>query len=258
MERRSGNLWDLIRVAISFLFERRRAAHSVELPEVVNRVMTHEKAVALTFDADLTPKMESAMRGGTQSWCDHSILDALEHYKIPVTFFLSGKWIAAHPKETERITENRLFEIGNHGHSHAGFSALSSSSPRSFSEESIDEEEVMKAEKMLSKYKSFKRYFRFPHMTLSRARVAFARRLGYFVIEGNINRLDVYEKNPRVLAKKIMKALSPGSIVALHLHGGIYAPATGHAIPEIIARAEKKGYRFLTLSNLMKLGPPSS
>lgn len=257
MEKRNGNLWDLIRIALSFLTERNRARRSVELPQVVNRVLTQDKVIALTFDADLTPKMESAMRSG-RSWCEHSILDILEHYKVSSTFFLAGKWMLMHPKETERIAGNPLFEIGNHGYSHAGFSALSGQSARFYSEDTIDEEEVMTAEKLLSKYPSFKRCFRFPNMTLSRARVAFVRRLGYFVIEGNINRLDSYEKNPRVLAKRIIKKMTPGSIVVLHLHGGVHAPATGLALPEIITRAQKRGYRFVKLSELLKLGPPRS
>ena len=257
MEKRSGNLWDLIRVALSFLTERRRARRSVELPQVVNRVLTQEKAVALTFDADLTPKMESAMRSG-RTWCDKSILDILEHYRVPATFFLSGKWALMHPREMERISANKLFEIGNHGYSHAGFSAFSGQSPRFYSEDTIDEEEVMSAEKLLSKYPSFRRFFRFPSMTLSRARVAFVRRLGYFVVEGDINRPAAHEKNPRVLAKRIAKGFAPGSIIALHLHGAPLAPSTGLALPDLIARAQKKGYRFAKLSDLFKLGAPQS
>ncbi len=259
MESRGGTILDLIRAILSFFFERRRAKHSVELPEVINRVVTAEKAAALTFDADLTPKMESMMRGGMKkAWCDERLLSTLEALKIPATFFLSGKWMAAHPSAVARIAGNPLFELGNHGYTHAGFSALSSASPRFSPEDKINEEEIVRAEKMLREYPSFRRYFRFPHMTLTRPRVAFVRRLGYFVIEGNINRPDVHERHAHTLTRKILRRLSPGSIVALHLHGGNHAPATGAALPELIVRTRKKGYRFLKLSDLLKLGRPSS
>lgn len=259
MESRGGTISDLIRAFLSFFLERRRTKHFVELPEVVNRIVTTEKAIALTFDADLTPKMESSMHvGGKKTWYDEHLLATLETLKISATFFLSGKWMEAYPDITARIAENPLFELGNHGYSHAGFSMLSSPSPQTISEEKIDEDDVIKTEKILFTYPSSRRYFRFPMMTLSRPRVALVRRLGYFVIEGNINRPDIRVRHPAKLARNVIRHLLPGSIVILHFHDGPHAPATGAALPEIIMKGQKKGYRFLKLSDLMKLGRPSS
>ncbi|HEX3939452.1 MAG TPA: hypothetical protein VHX43_18270, partial [Xanthobacteraceae bacterium] len=47
----------------------------------------------------------------------------------------------------------------------------------------------------------------------------------------------------------------PGSIVVLHMNGGRDAPATGAALPDIIARLRAEGYSFVKISDLLKLPP---
>ena len=74
-------------------------------PEIVYRVETFKKKVALTFDDgpddDATPK----------------ILDILRDKKVPATFFVVGDQIKLFPKQLQRIAAEG-HQIGNHSWNH--------------------------------------------------------------------------------------------------------------------------------------------
>lgn len=69
-----------------------------------------DSAIALTFDAC----------GGD---ADEDLIKWLKTEEIPATLFLSGIWIANHPELTVELSENRLFNIENHGYRHLPCSA---------------------------------------------------------------------------------------------------------------------------------------
>jgi len=72
-------------------------------------------AVALTFD--LCPVLQ---RPG---W-DGPLVDFLESQHVPATFFASGRWIATHDAEVQRIRSVPFFELGTHGQRHRHLPAL--------------------------------------------------------------------------------------------------------------------------------------
>ncbi len=77
---------------------------------VKTRLVTDKKAIALTFDAD----------SGNY---DSGLIDYLKKEKVPATLFITGKWIDEHPDIFQELSENRLFEIENHGSNHKPCSA---------------------------------------------------------------------------------------------------------------------------------------
>jgi peptidoglycan/xylan/chitin deacetylase (PgdA/CDA1 family) len=80
-----------------------------------------------------------------------------------------------------------------------------------------------------------------------------ASNLGYTVIGGDVLGGDGFEKNTDVIVKKVISKVRPGSIVVLHMMGGPNAPHTGDALPIIIRKLKKKGYTFVTISDVLKL-----
>ncbi|MET9634798.1 polysaccharide deacetylase family protein, partial [Lentzea sp. NPDC006480] len=73
--------------------------------ELVNRVETNEKVVALTFDDGPDP-------AGAQQ-----VLDTLREEQAKATFFLMGRDLASHPELGRKIAEAG-HEIGNHTYNH--------------------------------------------------------------------------------------------------------------------------------------------
>ena len=57
-----------------------------------------------------------------------------------------------------------------------------------------------------------------------------------------------------LMVKAVVDNVKPGSIVLFHANGRGWH--TGSALPEIIRRLRDKGYKFLTVSELLKAGEP--
>jgi peptidoglycan/xylan/chitin deacetylase (PgdA/CDA1 family) len=62
---------------------------------------------------------------------------------------------------------------------------------------------------------------------------------------------DAFQPNPDPIVQAVVDRVRPGSIVVMHLHGGPNAPATDEALRRIIPALKQKGYRFVTLSELL-------
>src|SRR6516225_4000017 len=83
---------------------------------------TNQKVVALTFDADMTPRMSNELKGGKiASWYNQKVIATLRQERVPATLFLAGLWIERYPAVTQDLSADPLFEIGNHSYSHPGF-----------------------------------------------------------------------------------------------------------------------------------------
>jgi chitin deacetylase len=76
--------------------------------EIINRVDTNQKVVALTLDD--APKEYSS----------DEVLKILAEKNIKATFYVTGKSMEKYPEETKRIVENG-HELGNHSFSHERF-----------------------------------------------------------------------------------------------------------------------------------------
>jgi peptidoglycan/xylan/chitin deacetylase (PgdA/CDA1 family) len=81
-----------------------------------------QKVVALTFDADMTPRMSNELKTGKiASWYNQTVIATLREEHVPATLFLAGLWIERYPAVTQDLSADPLFEIGNHSYSHPGF-----------------------------------------------------------------------------------------------------------------------------------------
>jgi peptidoglycan/xylan/chitin deacetylase (PgdA/CDA1 family) len=154
-----------------------------------------------------------------------------------------------HASVAEALSKNPLFEFGNHGYSHSGFSSLSHTLRENG--DGPDEGSIEKAEKILQKYPCFKKIFRFPDQEESPERVAMIRALGYTIVKGNIMGADVRVKIPAKIVRRVISSITPGSIIGLHVDDGTHAPKTGTALPVIIEKLRAKGYRFVKVSELL-------
>src|SRR2546426_10677076 len=77
-------------------------------------------AVALTFDADLSPNMLRHLQSGrVSSWYNREVREILDSERVPATIFLTGLWASTYPAEARSLAEDSLFEIGSHGFSHS-------------------------------------------------------------------------------------------------------------------------------------------
>jgi len=216
---------------------------------------TDQKIVALTFDADMTPGMLRELKSKrVASWYNEKVVAVLRQEKVPATLFLTGLWIEAYTAAVKELSADPLFELGNHSYSHGAFhSPCYGLFPIP---ESKQADEVAKTDALLRQYAaSYKKYFRFPGLCADAQAMKTVESQGYTVIGGDVDGADAFEKSPKWVAADVIAHVRPGSIVVLHMNGGRDAPATGDALPDIIAKLRAEGYTFVKVSDLLKLPP---
>jgi peptidoglycan-N-acetylglucosamine deacetylase len=218
-----------------------------------DHAVTGQKVVALTFDADMTLKMRDELRSGkVASWYNANVIATLQRENVPATLFLTGLWIEAYPAITKNLSENPLFELGNHSYSHGGFRSPCYGLPAV--KKSNEAAEVQKTDDLLNKYAvSHKRYFRFPGLCFDADDVKRVESEDYTVINGDMEGGDGFQRSAKAIISNVVARVHPGSVVILHMHGGPDAPETAVALPDVIKKLRAEGYSFVKVSDLLKL-----
>lgn len=222
------------------------------VPRVVLGVTTARPLVALTFDLDMTPSMAAAARAGFQ-WINTDGTAYLEASNVHATLFMTGMWAELYPSEARRLAANPNFEIANHSYSHPAFHSpcyrLASVSRRAqLSQVQLAQQAIQRATGMTP------RYFRFPGGCYDRQALDIVHAAGLIPVEWNVNSGDAFNAYPQQIAATVLSQLKPGSIVVMHLVRA-NAPATAAALRLIIPALERRGYQFVTVSELLAAGP---
>lgn len=188
-----------------------------------------EKLIALTFDDGPHPKET------------HQILDVLDKYNVKATFFVVGKHANWYSEPLKRAAKEG-HEIGNHTFSHPDISNLSTDDIKG---------EIKECEDTLIKLTGIKpTLFRPPYGSYSRDKLAeIAKESGYKIILWTT--IDAKDwKNPpsSQISDTIVNKVQNGDIILLHDYG---TKNTVEALDRIIPTMMKKGYKFVTVSELI-------
>jgi peptidoglycan/xylan/chitin deacetylase (PgdA/CDA1 family) len=206
-------------------------------PQVVRSGSRRKKRVALTFDACST---EGPGR------FDVGVIRALIDAKAPATLFLGGKWMEEYPDETMELARHSQFELANHTYHHPHLRRESNERVR---------EEIQRTQDLLYTLTGrTARLFRAPYVELD-ARVA--RLVGEQGLISVQTDLASGDPDPRIgarrLADYVLDRAKNGSIVIMHMNGRGWH--TAEALPRIILKLRKKGFRLVTVSELLGLPP---
>src|SRR5215467_12367837 len=188
--------------------------------------------IALTFDdgpsTKLTPKL----------------LDLLAAHHIKATFFVIGENVAEHPEIVARAAREG-HEIGNHSWSHPNFGKMSQENVRS---------QIQRTDDAI-KNATGKRptLLRPPYGSITDGEKRWIHdQFGYNIILWDVDPLDWKRPGPAVVRNRILKETRPGSIVLSHdIH-----PGTIEAMPSTLAELESKGFKFVTVSELLDMATP--
>ena len=205
--------------------------------------------IALTFDADMTPKMlQELHEGRVEGWYDGRIIAILNEHAVPATIFVTGLWAKMYPNIVEELARNPLFEIENHGFSHTAFRTPCYHLPaaRDKSAEILEAQEILR--ELTAKAP---RFFRFPGGCYSPDDVELVRSYGLRVIEWDVNSGDAFSTDQKGIVERVLREARSGSIVLMHLSDGPNAPETARALPSIIQGLEDRGFSFVTIAQLI-------
>ncbi len=77
-----------------------------------DRAVTSQKVVALTFDADMTPRMSNELKTAKiASWYNQRVIASLREEHVPATLFLAGLWIERYPAVTQDLSTDLKLAI---------------------------------------------------------------------------------------------------------------------------------------------------
>ncbi len=175
------------------------------------------------------------------------VLDILDKYGAKATFFVVGRNAESHVALLRRTVESG-HEIGNHTWSHA---SLTSRAKQARHDEVQGASDVVR-----SAVGHAPRLFRPPYGAMRPGTNREVRQAGLMPVVWSI---DTRDYDPGVTAKKLVarvgKALRPGSIILLH-DGGGDRRKTVAALPKILDEIERRGYRAVTVTQLLNDAPP--
>lgn len=223
---------------------------SLDASGIVTNGPRTAREVALTFDADMTPAMERELHSGqVRSFYNAEVVQALESTHTPATFFLTGMWAQVYPQQAHALADFPGFEIENHSYDHPSFSQpCYGLAPLPQAQKIGDIQRAQAAIRAATGVTPH--YFRFPGGCARADDVKLAQAQGLKVVHWDVVGGDVNQPDPRRITQQVLNRVKPGSIVVLHVSGG-HAPATGQALPTIIAGLRARGYTLVTVRDLL-------
>ncbi len=207
--------------------------------------------LALTFDADMTPGMAAQMANPNITWYNAKLVDVLHQTQTPATLFLTGMWIETHPDIAKTLSNDPLFELGNHSYSHPSFSRPC------FGLKPISENEkpaqITKTQVLLKSLTGKDNlYFRFPGGCYTKNDLALVKSFGLLPIQWNSEGPDSFNTDTNKIIANLKRYTHNGTIIVLHLDGEKNSPKTAEVVSAYIPWARSQGYEFVKLSDLLK------
>jgi peptidoglycan/xylan/chitin deacetylase (PgdA/CDA1 family) len=200
----------------------------------IRHVETSEPAVAITFDACATKTHGYGF--------DRALFDLIRSEKLPVTIFVSGRWVEMHADVMQELVAEPLVEFGDHSYDHPHMSRLP---------EARIADEIAKTEAALGRYGKKSVAFRPPFGDWNRRVVHVVQdkqqlpTVTWDVVSGDPSAKTTTEGMIRTVVGKAR----PGSIVIFHINGrGL---RTAEALPRILSGLRERGLRFVFLSELL-------
>ncbi len=232
---------------------RAAAAESLPRAEALQHGPSGGRRIALTFDADLTSE---DMRAGRPkgSFYDRDIVRTLRRTDTPATLFLTGLWAREYPDAVRNLAHGRLFELANHTYTHRAWTRNCYGLPRVRGKEAKRREVSRTSDLLRQRTGERPFWFRFPGLCHRARDLRIVARQGEQAVDG-IGSGDAYQRDPDVIVSKVVREARPGGIFVFHMHGAPDAPATDEALPRVIRKLHRRGYRFVTLSQLFGREP---
>jgi peptidoglycan/xylan/chitin deacetylase (PgdA/CDA1 family) len=230
-------------IACTAAFPSRAQLAPLHVPELVGCVPSGQsmvyngpstqRVVALTFDDGPAPDTPQ-------------FLDILEREHVPASFFQIGRSVRTY--DPSGAIDRRILAdgdvIGDHTWDHVDVSAGDSAAAS----------EITKAAAAIrSDTGGFEPcLFRPPYGAQSPKLVALAHRLGFVVVEWNVDPRDWSTPGTTAIYDNVIANAHDGSIVLQHDGGGDRSQTLA-ALPLEIATLKREGYRFVTVTDLLGL-----
>jgi peptidoglycan-N-acetylglucosamine deacetylase len=238
------------------------ATSMIEAPlrGVIRRVTLPEgrKLIALTIDF--------CEQAGEVSGYDGEIIDYLRQQDIAATLFVGGKWLRSHGRRAQQLMADERFELANHGEAHRNFRSLLPGQRKTelfgpqAAYQSVRQKLSQRAcvagqQDQISRIPDAMTLFRFPFGVCTPQAVRAVNEGGMIAVQWDISTGDAWRgQSASRIARTVLQRVKPGSILLAHGNGRGWHTAKG--LRKLIPALRQKGYRFVTVSELLAAGQP--
>jgi peptidoglycan/xylan/chitin deacetylase (PgdA/CDA1 family) len=221
------------------------AAKPKPKPPAVDRVLAytgyilrgsrHRREVALTFDDGPSPYTPQ-------------VLKVLRRRHAPGTFFPIGQAINADVPGLRRVRRSG-FPIGDHTMTHPLMGHL----PQAAQAEEIDHQA-----RLLRAYAHapYPRLFRPPDGSFDDVTRQLLARRRMLMVLWSVNPEDYFRPGADAIVERVLAGVRPGAIVLMHDGGGDRSQTVA-ALPKVIHALRARGYRLVTVPQMLDDAPPS-
>jgi peptidoglycan-N-acetylglucosamine deacetylase len=216
-----------------------------------------EKLVALTFDL--------CEKSNEVTGYDGELIDTLRAEGVHATFYAGGKWMRSHPERTMQLMADPLFELGNHAWTHGNLRVLRAQEVEDQIQWTQAQYEILRTELLnrpcataLPPHQTHTipaslATFRFPYGTCNAESLNQVARAGLYPIQWDVVTGDpARAQTADLIVKEVLNRVRPGSIVIAHANGR--GRHTAEAMKTLIPALQARGYRFVTVSDLLSSG----
>lgn len=196
---------------------------------LVNRVETNQRIVALTFDDSPTGY-------------SNQVVDLLEEKDIKATFYSMGENIEKYPQESKYIVDHG-HELGNHSFSHHRMIVKSLK---------FIDEEIQKTNELIreSGYQG-EITFRPPGCKKLFLLPWYLKKHGITTVTWDVEPDTYVGGDAKAIVQYTLEHTKNGSIILLHPFCKDACAADREALPQIIDGLKDRGFRFVTVSQLL-------
>jgi peptidoglycan/xylan/chitin deacetylase (PgdA/CDA1 family) len=175
------------------------------------------------------------------------VVATLKRLKAPATFFAVGQMLNFfHGGSASEVHD--LFPVGNHTENHPLMARLA---PVAQSKQITDDTATLKAYgvPMVSLYRP-------PYRSFNAATIKVLRRLKLLMVLWSIDTEDYRQPGVAAIVQNATAGAKAGSIILMH-DGGGRRVQTIQALPYIVRRFRRRGFRLVTVPRLMRDDPPA-
>ncbi|GAA2426316.1 polysaccharide deacetylase family protein [Streptomyces glaucus] len=210
---------------------------------------TGGRAVALTFDADMTAGQGARAAAG-ERFDNPGLIAALRELRVPATVFMTGRWAEQYPDQARSIGRDPLFEVANHSYSHHAFTGDCYGLPTMPRSRMRADVERAYAAFRKAGVPDPKPYFRFPGGCYDRRALRELTATGVTAVQWDVVSGDAFATDADAVARQVLDGVRPGSVVVLHCTRSA-APATERAVRAVVPELRRQGFRFVRVSELV-------
>jgi peptidoglycan/xylan/chitin deacetylase (PgdA/CDA1 family) len=200
----------------------------------VKKAGGQKREIALTFDDGPGPYTPQ-------------VLDVLERLHVHATFFEIGRMLQYFGASTMREIKDGDV-IGDHTHTHPAMAQLSAHDQHEQLFEQIARVELLGGPRPV--------LFRPPYGSFDSTTIGQLHTLHLLMVLWSVDTDDYLQPGVPVIVQRALEGAQPGAIILMHDAGGTRTQTIA-ALPTIIQMLRARGFRLVTVPQLMKDDPPA-